>query len=91
MTANVREVSPKLLARMAGLFFLLTISGGNLCAGLRQRKVDCIQRRERDGDKHPLAQGTVPTWTHYLSHRDGLPDRDDHSLLRASPAGEQES
>jgi hypothetical protein len=34
MTASGREVSPKLLARMAGLFFLLTILAGIFAQGL---------------------------------------------------------
>ena len=72
MTVSGREVSPKLLARMAGLFFLLTILAGIFAQGFVSERLivaDLLAALETPQNARPTQVQTLdrPILAHCLS------------------------
>ena len=81
MVGRLEETSPRLKARITGAFYLLTILTGIFAQGFVSEQAGRRRRRCGYGDEHTDAQGLVSVGLRSLPRRNGMPDRDDSSLL----------
>src|SRR5207302_2958110 len=57
---SIGETSPRRLARMAGLLYLINIIGGAFAIGILSRHAGGVWRRRRHGPQHPDARTALP-------------------------------